>query len=96
MDTVITLTAEQTIQQAPALQQQLARALLQEHAIILELSQVTEIDCAAVQILIWLIRKSQQQNLPLALRHPSPAIRDFVSLLGLTELQLALGQAHES
>ncbi|RQO76301.1 hypothetical protein DBR44_06410 [Aquitalea sp. FJL05] len=93
---LITLAAEQTIYQAPALHQQLAAALREHAQLEIDLSQIEEIDSAGAQVLLWLHQAAPQQPCQLTLRHASPALVDFIRLLGLQALQSALEAADES
>jgi|APCry1669189844_1035258.scaffolds.fasta_scaffold26914_2 anti-sigma B factor antagonist len=96
MPHLITLAAEQTIYQAPALYQQLAAALREHSQLEIDLSQVEEIDSAGAQVLLWLHQAAQQQPCQLTLSHASPAVVDFIRLLGLQPLQSALEAADGS
>lgn len=87
---LITLAAEQTIYQAPALHQQLAAALREHAQLEIDLSQVEEIDSAGAQVLLWLHQAAQRQSCQLTLRQPSQAVLEFIRLLGLQALQSAL------
>lgn len=90
MPQLITLTAEQTFHQAPALYRQLADALQQSADLILDLSQVQDIDCAGAQVLLWLLLAVQQQQGRLRLRQPSHAVSSLIHLMGLYPLQACL------
>jgi anti-anti-sigma factor len=96
MPYLLTLTAEQTIYQAPALQQQLAEALRQHPDLLLDLSQVSEIDCAGVQVLLWLQAVMAKQGHSLRLCQPSQAVSHFLQLMGFTQLQACMEGNHES
>ncbi|PXX48029.1 STAS domain-containing protein [Aquitalea magnusonii] len=96
MSHLITLAAEQTIYQAQAVHQQLAAALREHAQLEVDLSQIEEIDSAGAQVLLWLHRAAQQQSCQLTLSHPSPAVRDFIRLLGLQQLHSALEAADGS
>lgn len=96
MPYLLTLSAEQTIYQAPALQQQLAEALRQHPELLLDLSQVSEIDCAGVQVLLWLQAAMDKQGHPLRLCQPSQAVSNFLQLMGFTQLQACVESNDES
>jgi len=96
MPHLLTLSAEQTIYQAPALQQQLAEALRQHPELVLDLSQVSEIDCAGAQVLLWLQAVLQQHHRQLRLYRPSQAVSSFLQLMGLDQLQACVEDDDES
>jgi anti-anti-sigma regulatory factor len=54
MEKRITLGAEQTLYQAASLHQQLLEASRDAVDLVLDLSQVSEMDCAGAQVLLWL------------------------------------------
>jgi anti-anti-sigma regulatory factor len=62
MEKRITLGAEQTIYQAASLHQQLAGGQPRAVDLVLDLSQVSEMDCAGVQVLLWLQARSKGSN----------------------------------
>jgi anti-anti-sigma factor len=90
MEKRITLGAEQTLYQAASLHQQLREASSEPVDLVLDLSQVCEMDCAAAQILLWLQARQQQQQVTLRLCKPSQTVRDFIRLMGLSTLQTCL------
>lgn len=96
MSHLLTLPAEQTIYQAPALQQQLAEALRQHPDLALDLSQVSDIDCAGAQVLLWLQAMLQQDGRPLRLVRPSQPVCSFLQLMGLEQLQACVEHDDES
>lgn len=96
MPHLITLAAEQTIYQAPALHQQLAAALREHPQLEIDLSQIEEIDSAGAQVLLWLQLAAAQQPCQLTLSRPSQAVLEFIRLLGLQQLQNALEAADGS
>lgn len=96
MPYLLTLSAEQTIYQAPALQQQLAEALRQHPDLLLDLSQISDIDCAGVQVLLWLQAAMDQQGRHLRLCQPSQAVSNFLQLMGFTQLQACVESSDES
>ncbi|BBF83894.1 hypothetical protein DLM_0212 [Aquitalea magnusonii] len=96
MSHLLSLSGEQTIYQAVALHQQLADALQQHPELALELSQVSEIDCAGVQVLLWLQAAMQQQGHPLRLYQPSQTVSSFLQLMGFDQLQACVEHGDES
>lgn len=100
MSHLLTLSAEQTIYQAPALQQQLAEALRQHPDLALDLaldlSQVSDIDCAGAQVLLWLQAMLQQDGRLLRLVRPSQPVCSFLQLMGLEQLQACVEHDDES
>lgn len=90
----LSLGEELTIYEASALQQRLLQAMQAPDGLCADLSAVAEIDTAAVQVLIWAQREGLRRGIPVSYRHPSPAVRDYLALLGLeTALHFAEGTA---
>jgi anti-sigma B factor antagonist len=51
---------------------------------VLDLSEVTEFDCAGMQLLLVARREADQLGKQLTLQGASPAVRDAFALLGMT------------
>lgn len=96
MEKRITLGAEQTLYQAASLHQQLLEASREPVELVLDLSQVSEMDCAAAQVLLWLQARQQGQQRTLRLSKPSQTVRSFIRLMGLGTLQACLESDDES
>ena len=77
------LPEELTIYEASTLHQLLAAALLSPEPILLDLSHVSDIDCAALQVLLWAQAEAQRLGRTIQLCAPSPAVCAFLRLLGL-------------
>lgn len=92
----LTLSGEQTIYQAAELHQQLAAALQSHAAIQLELSCVSELDCAIAQILLWLRAEAAARGVAVHFIAPSQAVQDFIRLIGLQPLLPLEELAHGS
>lgn len=81
---------ELTIYEAAALHQSLAAALMSPESILLDLSQVSEFDCAALQVLLWAQGEAKRLGRSLALCTPSEAVCAYLTLIGLDKTE-ALG-----
>lgn len=92
----LTLSGEQTIYQAAELHQQLAGALQSHSAIQLELSCISELDCAIAQILLWLRGEAGARGVALEFIAPSQQVQDFIRLIGLQPLLPLEELAHGS
>ncbi|KMN35971.1 hypothetical protein VI26_10375 [Chromobacterium sp. LK1] len=92
----LTLSGEQTIYQAAELHQQLTEALGKHTAIQLELSCVSELDCAIAQVLIWLRGEAGARGVALEFIAPSQPVQDFIRLIGLQPLLPLEELAHGS
>ncbi len=75
-------TVAQAAERKPPLLAALA-ALASGEALTLDLSGVTEIDCAGVQLLLLAQREAGHQGSKLLLQQHSPAVLDAFALLGL-------------
>lgn len=87
----IELVGEVTIGDAAELRDALALALTTSESLELDLAEVDEIDCSALQILTALLREPH----PVRLRQPSPTVLRSATLLQLEPL-LAACQAAAS
>ena len=96
MEKRIILGAEQTLYQAANLYQQLLEASSTPVDMVLDLSQVCEMDCAGAQLLLWLQARQQRQQGTLRLCKPSQTVRDFIRLMGFSTLQACLESDDES
>ncbi|UTH75045.1 lipid asymmetry maintenance protein MlaB [Chromobacterium sp. IIBBL 290-4] len=88
MTTSIQAGNEETIYQAAEFRQRLAEALQGGQDIELDLSMVEEIDCAGMQVLLWLQREASLRGLALRLIAPSAAVRSFARIMGFSALRL--------
>jgi anti-anti-sigma factor len=89
MSHCLSLSGEATIFQAAELHHTLLDALAQAQPLRVDLSAITEFDCAAAQLLIWLQREGRRLGVPLALCAPGAPVRELIALLGLdTELDV--------
>lgn len=98
---VFPLEDECTIYHVAAVQHALKDALAQHDAIELELSSVEEIDCAALQLLVWCCREAERLGKTVTFSHPSDAVRQLVVLTGFypylpIQLDDDTGAQHES
>ena len=81
---VLRLDGEMTVQRAAELKPLLLAALqTPASAVELDLSGVTELDSAGVQLLFLLQRCADAQQREMRLRHASEAVQQTLSLLGL-------------
>jgi anti-sigma B factor antagonist len=92
MTETLAIPSELTIYQAPALHQALAAALQSSTALQLNLSQTSELDTAAIQVLIWAQREAQRLGKPLSIVEPNACVLGFLSLTGLSSA-LRFGEA---
>jgi len=80
----LAVEGEMTIYRAAELKPVLEAAVRTQEAPLLDLSDVTEFDCAGVQLLLAARRKAQRLGKHLTVRDASPAVRDACALLGMT------------
>ncbi|OWY39165.1 anti-sigma B factor antagonist [Xenophilus sp. AP218F] len=85
MSRTLALDSEQTIYQAAELRKQLGEALQAEDSLTLDLSCIGEIDCAGLQVLLWLQQEAARLGKTLTLSRPSRPMLDFIHLLGLEQ-----------
>lgn len=78
------IEGEMTIYRAHELKQVLISALDKNSSVEINLSKVSEIDSAGVQLLILAKRHAQQHSLSLALIAHSPAVLDVFELFDLS------------
>ncbi|QHJ01424.1 STAS domain-containing protein [Xylophilus rhododendri] len=72
-----------TIYRAQDLHAQLLQALEQDGALEIDLSEVSEIDSAGLQLIAAAQASAAARAAPLRLLAPSPAVRELFELLGL-------------
>ena len=80
----LAVEGEMTIYRAAELQPVLLDAVRAHDAPALDLSEVTEFDCAGMQLLLVARREARRLGKALVLRGASPAVRDAFALLGMT------------
>jgi anti-anti-sigma factor len=79
----LAVEGEMTIYRAAELKPALLDAVRASAAPALDLSSVTEFDCAGLQLLLVARREAARLGRHLALRGASPAVRDACALLGV-------------
>lgn len=85
----LALPEELTIYEAADFRQRLSVALQAADPVIeLDLALVNEIDLSAVQIMLWATREAARLDKQLRLVNPSVAVRDYLSLTGLSDALL--------
>ena len=77
------IEGEMTIYNALSLKQQLMPALGEKRNLEIDLSQVTEIDCSGIQLLMLAKKERARQQKALVLTNHSSAVLDAFELLGL-------------
>jgi len=84
---VIRVQGEMTIYRAHELMQELIPAVgnTSRHA-VLDLSQVTELDTAGLQILLMAHRTAMARGMRLAVTHPSECVSEVLDLCNLSAL----------
>jgi anti-anti-sigma factor len=80
----VTLAGEVTIFNAGAIRQQILTALDETDDIDVDLSEVTEIDTAGVQLMVAAKREAAERHKVLHYSACSPVVLDVVALLGLS------------
>ena len=80
----LAVEGEMTIYRAAELHPALLDAVRTLDAPALDLSEVTEFDCAGMQLLLVARREAQRLGKQLVLQGASPAVRDAFALLGMT------------
>ena len=84
--TALALAGEVTIYRVSALRQTLLEALERASVVEVDLSQVSELDTAGVQLLLFGRRAAEAQGKEVRLRAPSPAVLEVFELLNLGHL----------
>jgi anti-sigma B factor antagonist len=79
----LSIEGEMTIYRAAELKQALLAPLEGQALLEVDLSKVTELDTAGVQLLLLAKQTAQAGNNELRLRHPSPAVLEVFELLNL-------------
>jgi anti-sigma B factor antagonist len=79
----LSIVGELTIYRAAELKQTLLETLDQHRAIELDLSQVSEFDCAGLQLLLFAKRTALARRASLSLVEHSPPVREVFALLQL-------------
>jgi anti-sigma B factor antagonist len=78
------IEGEMTIYRAAELKQALLASLDRQAVVEIDLSKVTELDTAGVQLLLLAKQTAQGKNQELHLRHHSPAVLEVFELLNLS------------
>lgn len=81
---VLQLQGELDIYHATELKETLLRKLQADPHLELNLSAISEIDTAGVQLLVWATRYAALRGGRLCLREPSQAVRGVIAALNLT------------
>ena len=89
----LAVEGEMTIYRAAELHPVLLETVRKLDAPALDLSSVTEFDCAGMQLLLVARREARRLGKDLALHGASPAVRDAFALLGLTDAGEMVGEA---
>lgn len=79
----LAVEGEMTIYRAAELKPALLEAVRGHDAPVLDLANVTEFDCAGLQLLLMARREAARLGRRLALVAPSPAVLDACALLGV-------------
>jgi len=82
-DTQIAISNEMTIYAALEQANALLPHLNAEQALQLDLSEVSEIDSAGIQLLIYMKKEANRLNKPFSLVNHSQAVVDVIELFGL-------------
>lgn len=83
---------EMTIYSAHSMKEQLLSPVVEGEAdVLLDMSQVTELDTCGVQVLLLVQRIAAAGQRSLQLVEPSPAVREALALCGLGSLQADTG-----
>lgn len=86
MPAVFKLDEECAIYQATTLRQQLADALMATDSLSLDLSGVSEIDCSAVQVFLWLQQEAQRLQKEVCFERLSEPVQQFFQVMGFAPL----------
>ncbi|NOQ77495.1 MAG: STAS domain-containing protein [Methylococcaceae bacterium] len=82
--THIVIKDEMTIYTALEQKNELSQHLKADHELEIELSEVSEIDSAGLQILLFLKQEASTKNIILTLTHHSQSVIEVLELLNLT------------
>lgn len=77
---------EMTIYNADIVKQEIFYVLTQQRGLTLDLSEVTEIDTAGFQAVLFGKRYAEQNDLDLKLKSPSVAVEEVFKLYGMNDL----------
>lgn len=91
-EAVVALDGELTIYRAAELKAEMLAAAALGSAPVFDLSDVSEIDTAGVQLLLLALREAEARGVKLTLASPSAAVREAFALLEL-ESHLQAGEA---
>lgn len=83
--TTLHIEGEMTIYRAAELKRELLAALDQASTLELDLSKVTDIDGAGIQLLILAMRTAREQGVALHTVDHSAAVREVFALLGFSD-----------
>jgi anti-sigma B factor antagonist len=83
MSQILSLPDEITIYEAAMVHQTFSAALQSQQPLSVDLSAISEIDAAAVQVLIWAQREGARLGQQVSLIHPSACVLDYLALTGL-------------
>ena len=89
----LSIAGELTIYRAAELKLQLVEQLERHSALDLDLAQVSEIDCAGLQLLLFAQRATQARNGELRFIAPSPVVLEVFALLQLAPPAIAPPEA---
>lgn len=80
----IHIEGELTVFAVHALKEQLLEAMRAHSAVQIDLSGVSEVDGAGIQLLMATKREAQQREIVLTLSAPSPTVQEALNLCDLT------------
>jgi anti-anti-sigma factor len=80
-----TVDGELTIVTVAAQNQRLQALLTGDAAVSVDLSGVTEVDTAGLQVLLLAVREAERVGVPLQFHSPSAPVRAVLDLTGLTD-----------
>ncbi|MEJ1354431.1 MAG: STAS domain-containing protein [Candidatus Sedimenticola sp. (ex Thyasira tokunagai)] len=90
--TRIRILDEMTIYTVSSLWESLLPALDMGQPLELDLSQVFQMDCAGLQLLLLVVKESKMRDLALTTAQPGPALPELLALIDLsTGLRRSLG-----
>lgn len=81
----LTIGRNMNIYEAQSLKDELMEIAARPSDIVLDLSQVTEIDTCGIQLLLLAQRESAREGRSLRLSHCSPAVQELIELFNLAE-----------
>ncbi|MEJ1358917.1 MAG: STAS domain-containing protein [Candidatus Sedimenticola sp. (ex Thyasira tokunagai)] len=90
--TKIRILNEMTVYTVSSLWTSLLSALDMGQPLELDLSQVSQIDCAGLQLLLLVVKESELRDLTLAVTQPGQALPELLALIDLSSgLRRSLG-----